>query len=455
MRSKMKTSTLILTLFLVITTQLNSQIFEENFDYSLGVLEEVTSNWIQTTTSVDVDVITGNLTYPSYISSDIGNMIFLDGGSDSRTDIQRSFNLITNGQVYISFLIKFLDNDDLDVNSGEGDNFFKMRVALSGSTYRNYLYVKNGVQPNTINIGLAKASAASLEYLLTDFNISDTYLIVLSYEFIDGNNNDIVKLWINPSLDGGEPTPDLSITSGSDADSFEAVQFIQDALSGNFNIDGIRVSTSWSTAPLPVELTSFTANQESNGINLQWETSNEINNYGFDIERSVESSNEFQKIGFINGHGNSNSPKSYSFLDDKFTEIFKNQESSKGEIQYRLKHIDFDGNYEYSKIITVETLHATFLPSKFELLQNYPNPFNPVTTIKYSIPSVETRRGVSVILKIYDILGNEIATLVNEQKQAGEYEVNFNASNLAGGIYLYRLQTSSGVVLTKKLILLK
>ena len=202
-------------------------------------------------------------------------------------------------------------------------------------------------------------------------------------------------------------------------------------------------------------MTSFTANQESNGINLQWETSNEINNYGFDIERSVESSNEFQKIGFINGHGNSNSPKSYSFLDDKFTEIFKNQESSKGEIQYRLKQIDFDGNYEYSKILTVETLRATSLPSKFELLQNYPNPFNPVTTIKYSIPAVETRRGVSVILKIYDILGNEIATLVNEQKQAGEYEVNFNASNLAGGIYLYRLQTSSGVVLTKKLILLK
>jgi hypothetical protein len=112
---------------------------------------------------------------------------------------------------------------------------------------------------------------------------------------------------------------------------------------------------------------------------------------------------------------------------------------------YRLKQIDFDGTYLYSKVIEVDAN----LPAKFQLEQNYPNPFNPVTLIKYQLPIKS-----SVSLKIFDILGKEIETLVNEVKDAGYYQVSFDASNLSSGIYLYTLQTENYFT-SKKMILLK
>ena len=124
-------------------------------------------------------------------------------------------------------------------------------------------------------------------------------------------------------------------------------------------------------------------------------------------------------------------------------------------LKYRLKQIDFDGKFEYSEIITVGTENFLSMPMEYALEQNYPNPFNPTTSIEYSVPNVVTRRGVSVQLKIYDMLGNEVATLVNEQKSAGNYKVNFDPSNLASGIYFYKINTSSGFTSTKKLMLLK
>ena len=92
--------------------------------------------------------------------------------------------------------------------------------------------------------------------------------------------------------------------------------------------------------------------------------------------------------------------------------------------------------------------------NQYKLSQNYPNPFNPSTTIRYSIPSVETEYFPSVQLKVYDILGNEVATLVDENKPAGTYEVKFDAANLASGIYFYKL-IADGYISTKKMVLLK
>ena len=214
---------------------------------------------------------------------------------------------------------------------------------------------------------------------------------------------------------------------------------------------------------LPVELTSFTASSIENGIKLNWQTATEINNYGFEIERSSVISSEqsesrnlsWEKVGFVEGHGNSISPKKYSFVDNKTSEVFENLGGLDAVLKYRLKQIDFDGKFEYSEIITVGTENFLSMPMEYALLQNYPNPFNPTTSIEYSVPNVVTRRGVSVQLKIYDMLGNEVATLVNEQKSAGNYKVNFDASNLASGIYFYKINTSSGFTSTKKLILMK
>ncbi len=121
------------------------------------------------------------------------------------------------------------------------------------------------------------------------------------------------------------------------------------------------------------------------------------------------------------------------------------QEVSDGKYTYRLKQIDFDGSFQYSSEVEVEVS----APLEFSLEQNYPNPFNPSTTIRYSIPISEF-----VTLKIYDVLGNEVATLVNEVKPAGSDEIEFDASHLSSGIYIYKLQWGIFVE-TKKMILMK
>ena len=219
-------------------------------------------------------------------------------------------------------------------------------------------------------------------------------------------------------------------------------------------------------AALPVELVSFAANFIDGKININWETATEVNNYGFEIERSSVISSEhsesrnlsWEVVGFIEGHGNSNSPKEYTFIDEKTSEVFENLGGLDAVLKYRLKQIDFDGKFEYSEIITVGTENFLSMPMEYALEQNYPNPFNPTTTIKYSIPSViasGAKQSLGVTLKVYDMLGNEVATLVNEQKSAGKYKVNFDASNLASGIYFYKINTSSGFTSTKKLILMK
>lgn len=200
------------------------------------------------------------------------------------------------------------------------------------------------------------------------------------------------------------------------------------------------------SSALPVELTSFTANNVDQNVELKWTTATEVNNYGFEILRkytpqnessyAADFSGEESKIGFVQGNGNSNSPKSYMFLDNN---------PPSGSVQYRLKQIDFDGKYKYSDIVEV-TIEA---PANFALEQNYPNPFNPTTSIKYQLSSIS-----NVSLKVYDVIGREIATLVNEQKAPGNYEVKFDGNKYASGIYFYRLQSGS-FVKTKKLLLLK
>ena len=185
---------------------------------------------------------------------------------------------------------------------------------------------------------------------------------------------------------------------------------------------------------LPVELTSFAVRTFGNTVLLNWETATEINNYGFDVERCALSAERqaWIKIGFVIGSGNSNSPKSYSFIDDNLPA--GRQGVSAGKYAYRLKQIDNDGQFEYSKTIEIEI----GAPTNFELSQNYPNPFNPTTTIRYTLPA-----SGNVKLTLYNILGEEIKTLANEFKESGAYTINFDAADLNSGIYIYRIVVSS------------
>ena len=203
--------------------------------------------------------------------------------------------------------------------------------------------------------------------------------------------------------------------------------------------------------PMPVELSSFTASCSKNNVELKWQTATELNNYGFDVERSPSPTpsqreeafnSHWIKVGFVNGHGNSNSIKNYSYIDKSLT--------ASGKYLYRLKQLDNDGAFKYSPEVETNYISAT----NFNLGQNYPNPFNPSTTIKYSIPSVGTSLMEFVQLKVYNILGKEVATLVNENKEAGNYEVRFNASSLPSGIYFYNLRAGTFSE-TKKMMVVK
>jgi hypothetical protein len=207
-----------------------------------------------------------------------------------------------------------------------------------------------------------------------------------------------------------------------------------------------------SGVPLPVEFISFTASYNDDKVVLNWQTATEVNNYGFNIELRVENG-EWRTIGFVSGHGNSNSPKSYSFVDNLASTLALAHNLNLDRLQYRLKQIDFDGKYEYSDVVEVRVE----IPTQFKLEQNYPNPFNPSTVIKYSIPR-SIRRGEHSVsqttLKVYDILGKEIATLVDENQKTGNYEVTFDASNLSTGVYFYRL-TSGSFTKSMKMLLIK
>jgi len=199
---------------------------------------------------------------------------------------------------------------------------------------------------------------------------------------------------------------------------------------------------------LPVELSSFTAVNVNGEVVLKWQTATETNNMGFEIERckmsNKKSQKEWGRIGFVEGKGTTTETQSYSYTD-KLT--------NNGKFIYRLKQIDYDGTFAYSSEVEVE-VNA---PNVFALEQNYPNPFNPSTKIKYSLPGndgSETNSSQLVTLLIYDILGNEVATLVNEEQTAGSYEIEFNASDYPSGIYFYQLNAGEFVA-TKKMILLK
>jgi hypothetical protein len=189
---------------------------------------------------------------------------------------------------------------------------------------------------------------------------------------------------------------------------------------------------------VPVELKSFTAYLSGNSVTILWTTVTELNNRGFDIERKIDK--DWDKIAFVDGRGTTTEASNYKFVDD-FKYI-----SVKGIVKYRLKQIDFDGTYEYSDVVEV---NVDFTPKEYTLYQNYPNPFNPTTTIKYQIPELSF-----VIIKVYDVLGNEVVTLVNEEKHTGIYEVEFDGIGKPSGIYFYRLVAGSFLA-TMKMVVVK
>jgi len=200
-------------------------------------------------------------------------------------------------------------------------------------------------------------------------------------------------------------------------------------------VKGALYTISEADAPLPVELQTFTANfvQSQKKVILNWQTATEVNSYAFEVQRK---SLDWINIGTVLAHGNSNSPKEYSFTDSQVPT---------GVIYYRLKMIDSDGSCKFGPTVAIKSLR----PVNPQVNQNYPNPFNPKTTISYSLP-----KNSFVTLKVYNILGKEVAVLINGEQSAGNYSVDFDGNSLTSGTYVYRL-SAGGKIATKKMILIK
>ena len=416
-------------------------LLEENFDYGTTATDLVTASssvWNKHSGGAgasNVQYTISGLSYVGYPSSGVGGSSSV---LNSRSgDDNRSFTSQNSGTVYHSALV----NVSSATTSSDGEYF----LHFGTGTHYARLYVRNS--NSNLIFGISKFNEAAT-FSTTNFSFSSTYLILIKYTFLGGVQNDRIDLWVLTSgvpsseVAAGTPTVENVTAANTDAPSLRTVSLRQGNLSLSVTVDGIRVADAWSQAPLPVELSSFSAVIVNRGIKLNWRTETEVNNYGFEVERTApfpppyqggggEAGGGWEKMGFVEGHGNSNSPKEYSFFDDNVTS---------GKYAYRLKQIDNDGTYEFSKVIEIDV----YAPLGYELSQNYPNPFNPATTIRYSLP--ETGR---VKLAIYNVLGQEVKTLVNEIKEAGVHTINFNASDLNSGIYFYKLKADNFVKIRK------
>jgi hypothetical protein len=276
----------------------------------------------------------------------------------------------------------------------------------------------------------------------------------------NGNNFGELK-WIP-----GYNTVYLVVSSGSETQSYKSedngatwVQVPFPTVGGVTHMDGTYFSNNsqlsspaasgpimkLTDSPMPVRLQSFTYNISDRDIILKWVTTMEENNSGFQIERIDESHNpviiRWDKIAFVNGIGNSNKSHEYTYADTKL---------NYGKYDYRIKQIDYNGNYEYYYLNQVINIVA---PTSINLSQNYPNPFNPITKIDYELPEAS-----EVAIVLFDINGREVMKMVNGLQPAGYNTVQFDGSNLASGIYFYKLITKLNgrdVIITKKMNIIK
>ncbi|HAX48050.1 MAG TPA: T9SS type A sorting domain-containing protein [Ignavibacteria bacterium] len=227
-----------------------------------------------------------------------------------------------------------------------------------------------------------------------------------------------------------DPGTSVEVQSGADVCANNV--FINGTYSGGGSI---------CTGALPVSLSSFTFSADKRNVTLMWVTEWELNNKGFRVERTFAAENSWKEIAFIEGKGTSNVSNGYMYKDEKL---------KTADYKYRIKQEDYNGNYEYFELGTVVKISP---PLSFDMGQNYPNPGNPNTKINFEMP---VNGKVSIV--VFDMLGREVVTMLNENRAADYYTVEFNGSNIASGVYFYRMYAEGeGQKFTKtmKMIIVK
>ena len=401
-----------------------------------------------------------------------------------QSNVQGSFPATsTDGELYVAWFngssggrIRFDKSTDggtsfgTDVTVGSApDGWFPhMAVDHSRGPFNNYIYVvwddlSNGDDDVFLSISSDRGNSWSSKIRINNDpvgNGEDQYwpsiaiselgeIVILFYDTRNTPNNNIIEAYIARSTDGGAtftnellstvPSPTAVPNSDVRFGDYINVDFVAgnivpvwtDERAGGFDMD---IYTGLIPPIVPVEFLSFTSNIQNGKVILDWVTATELNNRGFEIQRSIDN-NIFVTVGYVEGKGNSITNQYYSFTD----------ESIPRKVYYRLKQFDFNGTYKYSETVEVDGVTVATI----QLEQNYPNPFNPATTIKYQLGN-----DGFVSLKVYNELGEEVAVLVNEFQKGGSHQLIFNANDLPSGMYVYKL-SSGNYVESKKMILIK
>ena len=297
-------------------------------------------------------------------------------------------------------------------------------IANGGSsTHVSTIAIKEGTQSDQFYI--ETKDTAGLPIAVSNIQLTITGIGTLSTYTVNTNASGV--------------SPDVTVLNGDNGDVIKASATLQ--IPGGITYSGLtgvkqllvlgRTTTGLRTAQitygaLPVELGSFTASVNNRNVELNWNTSTETNNAGFEVERKLSGSDSWQELAFVSGNGFTNTVRNYSYTDRNLSE---------GTYNYRLKQVDYNGNFEYFNLNSEIEIGT---PNSFNISQNYPNPFNPSTKINF-----EMAKEGNVSIKVFDYTGKEISTLVNGFRSAGYYTIDFNAINLSSGIYFYRMEANN------------
>ena len=377
-----------------------------------------------------------NLNLMTYVDASLSNTTFADGSA-----------LVTTGP---------------DPNGGPADNQWHIRTGFGneGSLFTSAEI--GGENAPTLKTEITVSSAGNYDVWVNFWaNPLEDWRVKAGFSETDMQ---LFRQMANKQVQAGDHNTTLILTGSGNTfiyqayvgrlellanESFEVFvddEAIQTGTIGNLIGNSVRtwydgISYAKVSEVVPVELTSFTAAQNGSSIDLNWNTASELNNRGFEIEKQNTNDNKYGNwvlIGFVKGQGTSTESTEYFYKDN-------NIDNSVSSVRYRLKQIDYDGTFDYSD--AVEVIGIT--PVSFNLSQNYPNPFNPSTTIEYDIAKEEF-----ITLKIYNVVGEVVETLVNENLTAGNYKIIWNAQNVPSGVYFYRL-TAGNFKEFKKMMLLK
>lgn len=430
----------IAVVFIFACSVAHAQILSESFDYAAG--DSIGAHgWTSFSGGATnrLLVTAPGLDFPGYQQPGVGNSVKLrNTGQDAYKPLSA---IVNSGTLYAFFIVNV---DTARLVAGGGDYFVGLLPSTSTTNYTCRIYIRNSVtKTDTFAFGITKNAISGGAVVWSDsiYSRATNYLVCAKYEFKTGSTtDDEVSLFVFDSAPPNfEPSPTIGPVTGTTTDVADIGRFaLRQGLATTaptLLLDEIFVATGWTTA-LPVELASFTAGVNGRTVSLNWSTSSELNNYGFEVERRV-SGGEWSAIGFVSGSGTSYGIREYSFTD---------RQVQTGNYSYKLKQTDYNGNFEYFEL-SQEVIIG--LPEQYALHQNFPNPFNPSTVINFDVPA-----GGEVSLDLFDMKGSLVRNIVSGYRNAGYNSVTLNASDLPSGSYIYRLSAGSYSAV-KRLMLVK